>query len=484
MADEERRLILGNGESLFPAKSSATIMNVPLTRSHFLDAYSKGKWNLSKVPCPKCFEDVDLMIPPDHYNEATRLKAVKKFKNNEQWKNRELFNKLIGKALKYFNVSGASISLIDGRRQIVKYQVSLNINECPKKVSLDAHTILSTGSFVLLDASKDWRTSNNPFVKGSPFIKFYAGVPLITKFGVIIGVFSIFDSFPKQGFNKNQINFLIELSNEVINILTTPAKINEVNHVSTIPLIKIIGRPTSQASQFSPIAVYEKDGSGTQYSQNFNFRYNKIESNLNSNEILMNDEVIKQLTTTRDIKTASCQLSKIICNNLNFDLFCIIEIRVSQSYQISSEFFPQENIIDAESFKFANELIKIDEENVMSRVLGSYGYNKKDLEFNSNLYYLSLSSEFGIFYENTNKSNIKFQSGIIMPFYRLNSKLVRKRKIIRNNKSKTDKPIEVYLRSGGFLIAGFSEKATKITDEQINFIYGAACSLRRIFISN
>ncbi|CCH42561.1 Histone transcription regulator [Wickerhamomyces ciferrii] len=476
LEQSNRRLKANEFQTIVPAAKSSTITNVPLTKSHFLDAYSKGKWNLSKVPCPSCFEGVDLISPPEHYNEALRQKVVKKFVNSEQWKDRETFNKLISKALKAFHVKGASISIIDGNRQLVKYQSSLNISECPRRLAIDSHTILSTGNFVLLDASKDWRTARNPFVTNVPFIKFYAGVPLITKFGVVIGAISVFDPFPRVEFEKKQIEALKELAGEVMAILCSPVKKDSSTTTSSIPLINLIGRPTSQGSQLSSTAVYEKDGSGSPYSQNHNFRYSKHDA-LASHDSLINDKIWKQLSHIRDMKLASSLLSKIITDHLKFDLACIVEIKVSQKYQISSEIFPNENKIEAETFKFADKLSRVDNEEIQTRVLGSFGYKASDLTFGSDLYYGALSSEFGKFYESTN-NNAKFRSGICMPFYRIPSKLVRKRKIVRNDKSSKTKPIEVYLRSGGYLISVFDEKEREIPEKEMNYIYGAACTLR------
>lgn len=471
---------------MLPEPKSSTIFNVPLTRSHFLDAYSKGKWNLSKVPCPSCFDGIDLISPPEHYNEISRLKIVKKFINCEQWKERDAFLRLISKALKAFHVNGAAISIIDNNRQVVKYQILLNISECPRRLSIDAHTILSTGNFVLLDASKDWRTAKNPFVKNIPFIKFYAGVPLTTKFGAVIGVFSVFDPFPRIDFEKKQIDILRELADEVMTILTSISD-KELSDTSTkIPLIKRIGRPTSHGISGLSAAVYEKDGSGSPYLQNHNFRYSKHDSS-SSHDALINPLIWSKLSRFRDMKLASTLLTKTICENLNFDLTCVVEIKVSQRYQISPEFFPNENKIEAEAFKFANKLTRIENEEVMTRVLGSFGYDPIDVDFTSSLYYSALSSEFGIFYENTNSSSIKFRAGFCMPFYRIPSKIVRRKKIVRNGKNSSNsksKPIEVYLRSGGFLIASFNENERSVSEKDMNYAYSAACTLRRIFISN
>lgn len=495
-----KKFVLPKGYRSLPENKSSSIINVPLTKTHFLDAYSKAKWNLSKVPCPSCFEGIEMMPAPDHYNEDTRMKAVKKFSQSDQWKDREVFNKLIGKAVKTFHAKGAAISLLDGKRQIVKYQTQLNIGECRKHISIDAHTILSADYLVLMDASKDWRTAKNPLVKGAPNIRFYVGVPLVTDTGASIGVFSVFDTVPRTGeVDRMQIDSLKDLAEQVIDTLSSTDTNKPVNTTVTVPLLQLIGRPTSQTNQFSTRAVYEKDGSGSSYSQNFNYCYNiptmtsttLIQQSSNKNGSPLDYSPLSKLYGYRDIKTASLALSKIIISQLKFDFVCIIEIRVSQKYRIPNEFFPHENSVDAENFRFGNKMVLADNEQIMTRFLGSYGYRENSSDFeqlkSSDFFYGCLRSEFGVFYENVRKnSNIKFKSGISMPFYRIISKIVRRKKVVKNeiDKKKDGKPIEVYLRSGGYLVAAFHDNSRKISVDEMNFIYSSACTLRRAFISN
>ncbi|KAH3685242.1 hypothetical protein WICPIJ_003786 [Wickerhamomyces pijperi] len=495
-----KKFVIPKGFRPLPENKSSNIVNIPLTKTHFLDAYSRAKWNLSKVPCPSCFEGIEIMPAPDHYNEGTRIKAVKKFLHSEHWKDRDAFNKLIAKAVKTFNAKGAAISLLDSKRQIVKYQTQLNMGECPKQISIDGHALLSADHFVLMDASKDWRTAKSPFIKGTANIRFYVGVPLTVPTGELIGVFSVFDTLPRSGeLEREQIDTLKKLAEQVISILTAADTTKQINTAVTVPLIQLIGRPTSNTNQFSTTAVYEKDGSGSSYSQNFNFRYNVptvtskslIQQSTVKNGPTLDYGSLSKIHDYRDIKSASSALSKIIASQLKFDFVCIIEIRVSQKYRIPNEFFPYESSVDAEDFKFGNKLMRADNEQIMTRFLGSYGYRENSSGFDqfrsSNFFYGSLSSEFGIYYENPgNANNIKLKSGISMPFYRIVSKIVRRKKVVKNEigKTKEGKPIEVYLRSGGYLVAAFNDSCRNITEDEINFMYSSACTLRRVFISN
>jgi hypothetical protein len=56
--------------------------------------------------------------------------------------------------------------------------------------------------------SKDERFNELPFVTGSPFLKYYAGVPLITKRGIPIGSLFVVDSRVRPDLSPLEINFM------------------------------------------------------------------------------------------------------------------------------------------------------------------------------------------------------------------------------------------------------------------------------------
>jgi hypothetical protein len=63
-------------------------------------------------------------------------------------------------------------------------------------------------AFIVNDLSKDDRFNQLPFVTGAPFLKFYAGTPLITKRGIPIGSLFIVDDYVRNGLNKEEIRFM------------------------------------------------------------------------------------------------------------------------------------------------------------------------------------------------------------------------------------------------------------------------------------
>ncbi|PWW76847.1 hypothetical protein C7212DRAFT_351692 [Tuber magnatum] len=59
---------------------------------------------------------------------------------------------------------------------------------------------------------KDWRLKGSPLVKGAPYIRFYAGAPIITFDGRIIGTFSVFDDTPRDSFGVGERRKLMDFA--------------------------------------------------------------------------------------------------------------------------------------------------------------------------------------------------------------------------------------------------------------------------------
>jgi GAF domain-containing protein len=76
-------------------------------------------------------------------------------------------------------VAICTVTLLDQARQRIKAAQGIEPRETPRNVAFCNYTILSDEVFVVGDALADDRFKNNPLVTGSPFIRFYAGAPLI-----------------------------------------------------------------------------------------------------------------------------------------------------------------------------------------------------------------------------------------------------------------------------------------------------------------
>ena len=104
----------------------------------------------------------------------------------------------------------SAVSLVDTERQWFKASCGLDVGETSRDVSFCAHAILGREPFLVNDARADPRFSNNPLVTGAPFIRAYAGFPLLVA-GQAIGALCVIDDRPRQ-FTADQVTQLSGLA--------------------------------------------------------------------------------------------------------------------------------------------------------------------------------------------------------------------------------------------------------------------------------
>jgi GAF domain-containing protein len=100
-------------------------------------------------------------------------------------------------AAKIFDVPISAISLIEGDRLWFKAHIGNAYNEISRKLTFCAHAICQDDVFVVEDATKDPRFSDNPYVTGAPHLRFYAGAPLRASGGLNLGTVNILDTKPR-----------------------------------------------------------------------------------------------------------------------------------------------------------------------------------------------------------------------------------------------------------------------------------------------
>lgn len=128
------------------------------------------------------------------------------------------FNGVAQLAANICNTPIALISLVDSDRQWFKARVGLEISETPRCVAFCAHAIMSDEPFIIEDATKDERFTENSLVLGEPYVRFYAGVPLIASTGARIGTVCVIDTTPRT-INSTQLESLKILAAQTVSLL-------------------------------------------------------------------------------------------------------------------------------------------------------------------------------------------------------------------------------------------------------------------------
>jgi diguanylate cyclase (GGDEF)-like protein len=132
-------------------------------------------------------------IPRD---ESVRLSALRRLGLLDSHPE-ERFDRITRVARRLFDVPIALVSLVDADRQWFKSNQGLDAVETPRDLAFCAHAILGDGVMTVDDATLDPRFADSPLVVDQPNIRFYAGCPISSPDGAVIGTLCIIDREPR-----------------------------------------------------------------------------------------------------------------------------------------------------------------------------------------------------------------------------------------------------------------------------------------------
>ncbi|UYL09436.1 ATP-binding protein [Bdellovibrio sp. SKB1291214] len=121
------------------------------------------------------------------------------------------FDEITQLAAEVCDVPMALIGFVDNERIWFKSHVGTDIIEAPREQTICGHMIEERKVMVLQDASLDPRFKDLPSVKSGLKVRFYAGAPLITPDGVVIGSLCVFSPQTKT-LTETQIKSLERLA--------------------------------------------------------------------------------------------------------------------------------------------------------------------------------------------------------------------------------------------------------------------------------
>ncbi|MFO8126215.1 GAF domain-containing protein [Yoonia sp.] len=143
--------------------------------------------------------------------EARRLRLLQTSGFADSVKTPEL-DLICEEARSSFGTKFACVTLLTEGLQILKGRAGIDIDSTPRDVAFCNYTILNDDVFIVLDATTDDRFRNNPLTAGEPWIRFYAGAPLIYVNDIRLGAFCLFDTSPRTDFTLGDQAELVEFA--------------------------------------------------------------------------------------------------------------------------------------------------------------------------------------------------------------------------------------------------------------------------------
>ncbi|WP_296182755.1 putative bifunctional diguanylate cyclase/phosphodiesterase [Pseudomonas sp. UBA1879] len=166
---------------------------------------------------------------PTPLNEASRLSRILHMGLIDSGAD-EVLDHIIGMVTHYFQVPIALVSIVSEHRQWFRAGTGLAERETPREISFCAYSILSNEVFQVPDAQLDERFRENPLVTGEPFVRFYAGVPLVTADGLALGTLCIIDNATRSPLDARDIAMFEMYGQLVMKRLNNLRKDSYVDH--------------------------------------------------------------------------------------------------------------------------------------------------------------------------------------------------------------------------------------------------------------
>ena len=137
------------------------------------------------------------MKPPIPSNESERLEALRSYHILDTAPERA-YDELVILAAYICNAPVALFSLVDESRQWFKSKLGWTRPETSRDAAFCAHAILIPEPLIINDAAKDQRFADNPLVVGEPYVRFYAGIPLVNTERRALGTLCVIDNRPRR----------------------------------------------------------------------------------------------------------------------------------------------------------------------------------------------------------------------------------------------------------------------------------------------
>ncbi len=195
-----------------------------------------------------------MLTPPFPANEIERVEALRRLRVLDT-PPEERFDLITHLATTAFNVPIALVSLVDSDRQWFKSLQGLTVRETPRSLSFCGHALFSDEILLVPDALQDERFHDNTLVTGNPGIRFYAGCPVHTPEGHVVGTLCLIDRKPRS-LTKEEHQLLRGMASWVESELNL-AELRRAYFASSENEMRLAESETRfrQAFEFAPIGI-------------------------------------------------------------------------------------------------------------------------------------------------------------------------------------------------------------------------------------
>jgi GAF domain-containing protein len=108
------------------------------------------------------------------------------------------FDRVVRMARRLFGTGAAAFTVLHGDRQLYRARSGIESDGVAREHAFCQIAIASGEPLVIGDAREDPRFADNPLVHGEDGVRFYAGYPLRTPEGELIGALCLLDREPRR----------------------------------------------------------------------------------------------------------------------------------------------------------------------------------------------------------------------------------------------------------------------------------------------
>ncbi|MBF5046271.1 MULTISPECIES: ATP-binding protein [Myxococcaceae] len=146
-------------------------------------------------------------------NEQERLQVLRSFARLDYSPEKE-FDDAAALAAELCEVPIAIVSLVEADREWFKGVVGVELRSVEREDSFCAQVLARGREFIVPDAQRDPVYKHNRYVRHVPFVRFYAGFPLRSREGAVVGTLCVLDREPRV-LDAGQLEALRALARQV-----------------------------------------------------------------------------------------------------------------------------------------------------------------------------------------------------------------------------------------------------------------------------